>query len=474
MKRLFGFLVGGKLTFVALLCLQLPLHATSFARNSRPNIVFVMADDLGYGDLGCYGQTRLRTPNIDALAKRGVWFTQAYAGGPVCTPSRSVLMTGLHGGHTPARDNVPHYHSYLRADDLTLAEVLKSAGYRTGGIGKWSLGDPGTEGDATAQGFDVWFGYQNQDHAHYYYPEYLDDSTSPDDRAAFPGNSTTRKVYSHDAMTERALAFIAELSEQPFFLYVAYTVPHFSDSSEDEDRLTVPNLGPYANEDWSSAAKKYGSMVHRLDRDVGRIVDRIESLGLTDKTLIIFTSDQGPLGTELLKELDNNGPLRGSKRTLFEGGIRVPFIACWESVLPKNSESDEVITFWDMLPTLAEVAGVEVPLGLDGISVWNAFLGRPLKKQHDYLYWDYGHTRGRYDQAVRVANWKGIRHGIRSQVQLYNLAVDLGEENDLSAKHPDVVRQIEAIMETAVIPSARYEVGNIYRGKPIWQREDHW
>ncbi|MBT5708185.1 MAG: arylsulfatase [Verrucomicrobia bacterium] len=466
--------VVSQFALTVFLVLLLALHPASFAHAAPPNIVFIMADDLGYGDLGCYGQTRFRTPNIDALAKRGVRFTQAYAGGPVCNPSRSVLMTGRHGGHTAARDNVPHYGSYLEANDITLAEVLKEAGYRTGGIGKWSLGDTGTEGDATAQGFDMWFGYQNQDHAHYYFPEYLDDSAAPDGRVEYPGNSISREIYSHDVMTDRALEFIAASTRQPFFLYAAYTVPHFSHSSEDEDRLSVPNFGPYADKKWSSAAKKYGSMVHRLDRDVGRIVNRIESLGITDKTLIVVTSDQGPLGTGLLQELDNNGPLRGSKRTLYEGGIRIPFIACWEGVLPNDLVSDEIITFWDMLPTLAEIACVQAPSGMDGFSVWNAFLGRPLEKAHDYLYWDYGHTRKRYDQAVRVGDWKGIRHGVGGMIQLFNLASDLGETKDLSREHPDVVRQIETIMRTAVIPSARYEVGTLYQGKPIWQREDHW
>ena len=439
----------------------------SFAE--RPNIVFIMADDLGYGDLSCYGQKNFQTPNIDALARKGIRFTQAYAGGPVCASSRSVLMTGLHGGHTPARDNVPHYPTYLKDEDVTLAEVLKGAGYRCGGIGKWSLGDPGTEGDATKQGFDMWFGYQNQDHAHYYFPEYLDDSDASDGRMEYPGNSRTRAVYSHDAMTERALSFIEDSAEGPFFLYAAYTVPHFSSRSEDSDRLAVPDLGSYRNKPWSEAAKKYASMVSRLDRDLGRIVAKVESLGLSDNTLFIFTSDQGPLSGGPAEELDSNGPLCGAKRSLYEGGLRVPFIVRWDGRAPSGSESNEVIAFWDMLPTLAEVAGIVDTPKNDGRSVLDAFLGKAIEGPHEYLYWDYGHNRRRYDQAVRWGDWKGIRHGVGKDIQLYHLANDLSESNDVASEHPDIVKRIAEMMDAAATPDPRYRVGELYEGKPIWQ-----
>jgi arylsulfatase A-like enzyme len=435
---------------------------------AQPNIIFIMADDLGYGDLGCYGQEKILTPNIDALAQQGMRFTQAYAGGPVCTASRSVLMTGLHNGHTPARDNVPHYDYYLEPEDITIAEVLKDAGYVTGGVGKWSLGDPGTVGDTTSQGFDMWFGYQNQDHAHFYFPEYLDDSEAPSGRVNYPGNSRTRRLYSHDALTGRALKFITENAGQPFFLYAAYTVPHFSNKLEDEDRLAVPDLGPYEDRDWTLAAKKYASMVSRLDYDVGRIVQMIDSVGLSENTLIIFTSDQGPLGSGPYEELNSNGSLRGSKRTLYEGGIRIPFIARWKGTISENNQSDQVITFWDMLPTLAEVAGYPVFTGVDGHSVWPAFLGNRIPESHEYLYWDYGHNRKRYDQAVRLGDWKAVRHGETGPLQLFNLNNDLGEADDVSAEHPEVVKEITRIMDTAVDPSDRYEIGELYTGKPIW------
>ena len=435
--------------------------------NSKPNIIFIMADDLGYGDLGCYGQKLIQTPNIDKLAREGLRFTQAYAGGPVCAPSRSVLITGLHNGHTPARDNIPHYHTYLQEDDVTIAEVLKQAGYRCGGVGKWSLGDAGTVGRATNQGFDMWFGYLNQDHAHYYYTEYLDDNEG---RLELTGNTQSKKYYSHDLMTERALEFINESKDQPFFFYGAFTLPHFSSKSEDEDGLSVPSTRPYSNKDWDERSKKYAAMVQMLDRDVGRIVELVDQLGLKDQTLIIFTSDNGG-HSSVWKEFDTNGPLRGYKRDLSEGGIRVPFIATWPGRIPAGKSSDEIIAFQDMMPTFADLAGITPPENIDGISVINALMGSQIKNPHKYLYWDYGHCRDRYDQAVRMDNWKGIREGQENNIQLYDLNTDIGEESDVAAEHPQVVAQIEKIMKTAFIPSERYPIGKKYTGGPIWKKK---
>ncbi len=450
----------------------LPIISTLCCRSefkqSNPNIIFIMADDLGYGDLGCYGQKLLKTPNIDKLAEQGLRFTQAYAGGPVCVPSRSVLMTGLHNGHTPARDNVPHYHTYLKDEDITVAEVLKQAGYRCGGVGKWSLGDAGTVGRATNQGFDMWFGYLNQDHAHYYYTEYLDDNEG---RLELTGNTESREYYSHDLIAERALAFIRESRKEPFFLYAAFTLPHYSAPSEDQHGFAVPSTEPYSDKNWDMESKKYAAMVHMLDRDVGRIVNLVDEYGLGENTLIIFTSDNGGHST-IWEQFNTNGPLRGYKRDVTEGGVRVPFIARWPRFVPSGQISDEIIAFQDMMPTFAELADATCPDNIDGISIVDALKGRRLKESHDYLYWDYGHCRDQYDQAVRMGKWKGIRLGQKADIQLYDLSKDINESHDLSDQFPDVVEKIDRIMKTAVQPSKRYPVGTKYQGGPIWKKSE--
>mgnify|MGYP005990237501 FL=1 len=454
---------------VFILCLfgiLAPLHGAS--PQTRPNIVFILADDLGYGDPGCYGGKTIATPNIDRLAKEGIRFTQAYSGGPVCTPARCVLMTGLHNGHTVARDNVPHYHTYLQDKDITVAEVLKDVGYRCGGIGKWSLGDAGTEGRATNQGFDSWFGYLNQDHAHYYYPEYLDND---DTRLELTGNTVTREDYSHDLLTARALRFIRDSSDQPFFFYGAYGLPHFSSKDEDPDGFSVPSTDPYTDRPWDEKSKKYAAMVHLLDRDVGRIIDLIDELSLASNTLLIFSSDNGGHKT-IHERFDTNGPLRGYKRDLTEGGIRVPFIARWPETIPAGKVSTQVIAFVDMFPTFTKLAGAEVPKNLDGISVLPAFLGNPMSKPHTPLYWDYGHCRGKqYGQAARIGKWKGIRSVKNGKIiELYDLEADIGETANVAASHPNVVNRIAAFMDKAVTPHPRYEVGTVYKGSPIWKK----
>lgn len=451
-----------------LLVVLLP-QAAVYSAEQSPNIVFIMADDLGYGDLGCYGQKLIATPRIDRLAAEGIRFTQAYAGGPVCASSRSVLMTGMHTGHTPARDNVPHYHTYLGEKDVTVAEILRSAGYRCGGVGKWSLGDAGTVGRATNQGFHSWFGYLNQDHAHYYYTEYLDDDEG---RLQLTGNTASREHYSHDLLTERSLKFIRESKDTPFFFYAANTLPHFSSKSEDADGLAVPSMEPYSDREWDDKSKKYAAMIHMLDRDVGRLVDLIDELGLTENTLVIFTSDNGGHAT-VPRRFQTGGPLRGFKRNLTEGGIRVPFIARWPGTVPTGRISNEVIAFQDMLPTFAELADARIPeqLALDGISVRRALEGGTLASSRKPLYWDYGHCRGKaYAQAVRLDAWKGVRSARTGVVELYDLSRDIGEVNDVASTHPEIVKRIGDIMDRAVTPSPRYMIGTIYRGSPIWKK----
>ena len=452
-----------------LIALSLLLCVGLSAAAERPNIIFILADDLGYGDLGCYGQGLIQTPNIDRLAAEGLRFTQAYAGGPVCASSRSVLMTGLHNGHTSARDNVPHYPTYLKDNDVTVAEVLRAAGHRCGGVGKWSLGDAGTVGRATNQGFDSWFGYLNQDHAHYYYPEYLDDDEG---RLQLTGNGESREHYSHDLLTERALKFIRESKDAPFFFYAAYALPHFSSKQEDEHGLAVPSTAPYADRDWDEKSKKYAAMAHMLDRDVGRIVDLVDELGLADETLIIFTSDNGGHST-VHERFKTSGPLRGFKRNLTEGGIRVPFIARWPEQIPAGQTSDAVIAFQDMLPTFAELAATPAPKEIDGVSVVTALKGGAAPHR-DYLYWDYGHCRGKqYAQAVRLGDWKGILRVRTGTMELYDLGTDIGETNDVATAHPEIVSRIRAVMATAVTPDPRYEIGSTYKGGPIWKKSNN-
>lgn len=454
------FLLG----LVALALLAMPAPAAD-----RPNIIFILADDLGYGDLGCYGQKLIKTPHIDRLASEGIRFTQAYAGGPVCVPSRCVLMTGRHNGHTRARDNVPHYSTYLQEGDLTIARMLQQAGYRCGGVGKWSLGDAGSAGRATNQGFDTWLGYLNQDHAHYYYTEYLDDD---DGRLELTGNTQTRKQYSHDLMAERALRFIRESKDRPFFLYAAFTLPHRSAAEEDPDRMAVPTSERYRDEAWPTKAKKYAAMIDRLDRDVGRIVALVDELSLRGRTLIVFTSDNGALGGDrfVWEDFASNGPLRGHKAMLTEGGIRVPFIARWPGRIPAGRTSGEIIAFQDMLPTLAEVAGVRRPDRIDGISIVAALEGGRMETPRPYLYWDYGHCRPRYGQAVRLGDWKAIRPDVGSPIELYDLGQDPGETRNVAAARPVIVERIARIMETAATPSERYPIGKVSTTSPTWRR----
>ncbi|WP_460511663.1 arylsulfatase [Cyclobacterium sediminis] len=444
-----------------------PIYAQQINNGKRPNIVFIMADDLGYGDLGAYGQDLIQTPNIDALAKEGMVFSQAYAGGPVCTSSRSVLMTGQHNGHTVARDNVPHYPTYLQEGDITLAMVLKESGYRTGGVGKWSLGDAKTEGRATNMGFDTWTGYLNQDHAHYYYPSYLDHD---DRKILLTDNPILRNNYSHDILTNSTLNFIRKHRKAPFFFYAAYTSPHFSAPEEDEHGLTVPSTYPYTEKNWPEAAKKYAAMIYRLDKDVGKIVALLNELGLRENTLIVFTSDNGG-HSNVWKKFRTNGKLKGYKRDLYEGGIRVPFIASWPGVIPTGQKSDEPIGFQDMLPTFAELGRAPVKAKIDGASVFEALKGNPLPKNERVFYWDFGHTRERYDQAVRMGKWKGIRRGQGQAIEVYNLAEDISEQYNLADENPELVEKMDKLMDAMVVPSPRYSVGEIYTGGPIWKKD---
>jgi arylsulfatase A-like enzyme len=423
----------------------------------KPNIVFVLADDLGYGDLGCYGQKQIETPNIDRLAAEGMRFTQAYSGSTVCAPSRCALMTGLHTGHARTRGNLfPDLH--LRPEDITVTELLKKAGYRTGLFGKWSLGGIGTTGYPRRKGFDEWFGFFSQTHAHNYYPEHLLDNER---EYLARGNMGTKKDdYAHDLFTERTLGFLEKQpANQPFFLHVCYTIPHANNElgRDTGNGMEVPSDAPYTSRSWPQQEKNFAAMITRMDRDIGRLMEQLKKMDADRDTLVIFTSDNGPHqeGGHQSEFFKSSGPLRGIKRDLYEGGIRVPTIARWPGRVKAGAVSDQVWAFWDFLPTACELAGVETPKGLDGISMAPALLGRP-QKSHEYLYWEF-HERG-LDQGVRTGDWKGVRKGRRGPIELYDLKADLGETNNIAAKHPDIVARIAKIMEEARTESKEFPI----------------
>jgi len=418
----------------------------------KPNLVFILADDLGYGDLGCYGQETIATPNLDRLAAEGMRFTDHYAGSTVCRPSRLVLLTGYHTGHTPISSNAQYW---LTPEDLTVTELLKQAGYATGGIGKWALGIPGSTGMPHKQHFDLWVGYLDQGEAHNYYPEYL---WRNDRKLPLEGNvvgdkarvSIERTTYSHDVMTDAALEFIGRHARRPFFLQAHYTIPHANNEGgrATGNGMAVPDHGVYRDRDWPETEKGFAAMVARLDGDVGRIIALLRELGIERKTLVLFTSDNGPHqeGGHKLEFFDSGGPLRGFKRDLYEGGIRVPMIAWWPGRVEPGSVSDHPSAFWDFLPTACELAGVDPPQGIDGISYLPELLGKAQKK-HEHLYWQY---RGK--EAVRKGRWKAVRLGPRKPIELYDLDADLGEQKDVAGEHPEIVAELERTMKEARTP----------------------
>ncbi len=425
----------------------------------KPNIIFILADDLGYGDLGCFGQKRIKTPHIDRMAKEGMRLTEHYAGSTVCAPSRCCLMTGFHTGHARIRGNGG---GPLQPGDVTVAELLKGAGYATALIGKWGLGEEGTTGIPNRQGFDYFFGYLNQRHAHNYYPSYLwrnqkkvelPNVVTPIHKASSShgGVATKRVVYSHDLFAEETFDFVEKQKDGPFFLYLALTIPHANNEAKDKG-MEVPDLGIYKNEDWPEPQKGHAAMITRMDRDVGKLFKKIKDLGLDEDTLVIFTSDNGPHseGGGDSKFFDSNGPLKGMKRDLYEGGIRVPTVARWPGRIEPGTQSAHASAFWDFLPTACEVAGVAAPAGVDGISYLPALLGKKQKK-HEYLYWEFVERNGK--QAVRLGQWKGVRQNVKKDanapIELYHLKRDPGEEDNVADKNRDIVRKFDGLMRTA-------------------------
>ncbi|MBN2133891.1 MAG: sulfatase-like hydrolase/transferase [Sedimentisphaerales bacterium] len=426
----------------------------------KPNIIFVMADDLGYGDLGCYGQKQIKTPNIDRMAAEGMRFTDHYAGSTVCAPSRCCLMTGLHTGHAYIRGNrevKPMGQWPLPAGTATLPRMLQDAGYTTALIGKWGLGGPGSSGTPNQQGFDYFFGYLCQRHAHNYYPEFLfrNDERVPldnevaGDRPDGAGVAAKKVQYSYDLMAAEALSFVEQNKAGPFFLYLAITIPHANNEAGGKG-MEVPDYGIYAQKDWPEPQKGHAAMISRLDRDMGRLRGKLEDLGIDDNTVVFFTSDNGPHreGGANPDFSDSNGPLRGIKRDLYEGGIRVPLIARWPGRIEAGSETDHISAFWDFLPTFAELAGTKPPAKGDGLSLAPTLLGRPEKQEkHSFLYWEF-HARGT-NQAARCGRWKAVRFGATRKLELYDLKNDLGETTDVADRHPEVVAKIKDFLAGA-------------------------
>ena len=432
-----------------------------------PNLVFIMADDLGYGDLGCYGQARIKTPHIDRLAAEGMKFTQFYAGSTVCAPSRCVLMTGYHTGHCFIRGNGK---DNLRPDDITVAEVLRPAGYKSGLIGKWGLGHEGSLGVPTKQGFDFFFGYLDQHHAHNYYPAFLlRNETRVPLRNVVPGDGkwgrgvASKKVdYSQDLIADETDSFVRAHADEPFFLYLALTLPHANNQARQEG-MEIPSYGEYEKTDWPEPQKGHAAMITRMDSDVGKLVALLEELGIGDNTLVIFTSDNGPHreGGNDPDFQDSNGPLKGIKRSLHEGGIRVPLIARCPNLIEPGTVSDHVGYFCDIMPTFAELAGSSAQCldNIDGLSFAPTLTGNHAKqKKHDFLYWAFYERGGA--RAVRFDDWKAIQQPIHTPVRLYNLAKDLGEETDVAAEHVDIVEAASQLIDAQYTPSDRWQFPN--------------
>jgi arylsulfatase A-like enzyme len=466
------------LRLTALLIAALVVCAQA-AEPAKPNVIFILADDLGIGDLGCYGQQKIRTPNIDRLAAEGMRFTQHYGGNAVCAPSRCALMTGKHMGHAVVRDNAQRApgaegQTPMPPDTLTVAQIMKKAGYATGIIGKWGLGMPEDKSSPHNFGFDYSYGYLCQAMAHTFYPPHLwrNDqrellTSNPPYDVSMKGMIEPRgQVYAHDLMADDALRWVREQKARPFFLYLAFTIPHLSLQVPDDSlaeywkeqwpETPFTNTKHYANNDTPRAT--YAAMITRMDRDIGRLMAQLKELGLDENTLVFFSSDNGavfPLAGTDPEFFHSTGGFRGFKQDLYEGGIRTPLVARWPGKIKAGSVSDHVSAFWDFLPTMCELTGTPPPADTDGLSFLPALLAEPGQKQHDFLYWEYYGQGGRV--AVRIGDWKAIRNGMKKNptapLELYNLATDRAEAYDVAADHPDIVAKAREIIAREHTPS---------------------
>ncbi len=415
--------------------------AVLFAQQNSPNVIYILADDLGYADVGYNGQKLIETPELDFLAKNGMQFTNHYCGNAVCAPSRASLLMGKHPGHSYIRANSPGYpngQTPIPAGSETLGTLMQRAGYKTACIGKWGLGGFHNSGNPNKQGFDYFFGYTDQRKAHNYYPQYLWENGT---KKYLDNNYGKQNEYSHDLFTEKAISFIKKNENNPFFLYLAYTIPHL--------RLQVPDLAQYENKKWPLNMKIQAAMISRMSRDIGVIVDLIKKLGLEKNTLIMFNSDNGAHGKAgTLDFFKPSGNLKGIKRTMYEGGLRSPMVAYWPGKINAGTKNDHLSAFWDMLPTFSELTGEPIVGNSDGISMLPTLLGKNLfQKKHEYLYWEL--YEGRPNSAVRYGKWKGVVRDRRegNEIQLFNLEIDESEINNVAKQNPEIVLEIQSIME---------------------------
>lgn len=416
------------------------LHAAD-----KPNIIFILVDDAGIGDFSPYGCKYGVTPHIDRLANEGMKFTRAYSGSAVCAPSRYVLMTGQHTGHALRRANQSNIGLLsLPSGQKTVASLLHGAGYATGGFGKWGLGNPGSTGAAEKQGFDVFFGYYDQKHAHDYYTDHL--VKNGVDVPQPQSGKRTWEDYSHTRIADETLKFIEQNKDRSFFCYAAWTPPHGD--------FVIPENPVFGQKPWTEEVRNYAAMVALVDKDVGRLMKKLKDLGIDEKTLVVFSSDNGA-NLEFIESLGSTGGLRGYKRMLYEGGMRTPFIARWPGKIQPSTTSDLLTSSVDFLPTAAELSGVPVPKGLDGHSIVPTLLGKGQQVVHESLYFEIYEPY--FQQAVRMGDWKGYRLGTKAPLELYDLKSDPAEKQNLAAAHPDIVKRIEAIMTAEHTPSPYYD-----------------
>jgi len=462
----------------SILAVFVPQPLIAMEPTAKPNLIWIMADDLGYSDLGCYGQKIIATPNLDRMAHEGMRFTHFYSGATVCAPSRSVLMTGMHHGHTRVRGNAGQKNPRAQAlgpEDVTVARVLQQAGYRTALIGKWGLGDIGAaeSGLPRKQGFNSFFGYLNQNHAHNHFPDFLwrNEAKVPLPNVVVHvggsggGYATEAKVFADDLFAKEAIQFVRENKSRPFYLYWSMVIPHANNERTRalKNGAHVPDFGPYGGENWPEPDKGQAAMITRLDGYVGTLLETLKELGLAENTLVLFTSDNGPHNESNhdLKRFNPAGPYAGIKRSLTDGGIRVPLIAWWPKTIKPQAETGHVSYFGDWMATATELAGSEMPSGLDSISMVSTLLGKNADQpQHEFLYWEF-HENGFKQAALYLGRWKGIRKDRPdAPIMLYDQLNDIAETSDVASKHPEIASKISEYLKSARSESADW--------KPIW------